>query len=478
MAAGIIGYGVYLPKYRIKREDIAKAWEGRARGENSVCGMDEDIITMGMEASENALTVAGIDPSTKLGAIYLGSGSLPYLEHSSLGVITQTLEAKPEIDLVDFAASPRSSIAALKALKDAIKAERVNCGLVIGSEARQVSAGSTMEIASGDGAASFVLGKEGVIAEIEDIYTYSTYFIDRWRQAGSPYVKEYEPRFTREYGYQDHVIKAGKLALSSTGIGIGEFRYVILQPTADPRVVRQVSRSLGVKPEQTEASDIFPLVGELGAASVPLQIARVLDRAEPSDRILAISYGSGISDAIMLKVKEGIKEKGEKVKSFDYYLNSKDYIDYLKFTKLKGTLKKEEDVYAMGVPPTSPMLWRDGPDIRALRGAKCKRCGYVNFPPSIRKICIRCGNTEFERVKMSKKGKVHAFVVNVYLPPPLEGPLPMIIGDMEDGNWFRALGTEMKLKEVKIDLPVELVLRKIVHERGIGVYTPSFRPLR
>ncbi|MBW1784990.1 MAG: hypothetical protein JRL30_30155, partial [Deltaproteobacteria bacterium] len=182
-------------------------------------------------------------------------------------------------------------------------------------------------------------------------------------------------------------------------------------------------------------------------------------------------------DALILKVSGEIKKK-ERVRAFEHYLESKVYVDYLEFASLKGTFKKEEDVYSMGVPPMSPMVWRDSPDVVGLKGAKCNKCGYVNFPPSIRKICIRCGNTKFEPVKLGRKGKVYAFVVNLYLPPPLKGPLPMIIGEMEDGTWFRALGTELKLKEVEIGLPVELVLRRIIHENGMGVYSPTFRPVR
>lgn len=477
MATGITGYGVYLPKYRIKREDIAKAWGMSGRGENSVCGPDEDVISMGVEAAENAVLCAGID-AKNLGGIYLGTDSLPHIEHSSLGIFIQSLGTKQDVDLADFTASPRASIAAFKAMKDAIDSGRVGNGLVVATESRDVPAGSSMEASCGDGAGALVLGTEGIVAEIENIYSYNTHFVDRWREAGAPYVKEYDPRFSREFGYQKHMITSGKIALKESGNDIGDFKYVVLQPAGDPRTAEGVARALGVTPEQTKLSDVFSLVGELGAASVNVQIAKVLDKAEPSDRILAISYGSGSSDVLTLKVTEEIKEKRKRVRSFDHYLESKVYIEYLKFVGLKGTFKKEEDIRPMGVPPMSPMVWRDSPDVVGMKGAKCKKCGYINFPPSIRKICIRCGNTEFEPVKLGKKGKVYAFVVNVYLPPPLQGPLPMIIGEMEDGTWFRALGTELKLKEVEIDLPVELVLRRIIRENGVGVYSPTFRPVR
>ena len=50
MSTGIVSFGVYVPKYRIRREDIAKAWGGRARGEISIALPNEDSATMAAEA--------------------------------------------------------------------------------------------------------------------------------------------------------------------------------------------------------------------------------------------------------------------------------------------------------------------------------------------------------------------------------------------------------------------------------------------
>ena len=202
MSAGIVGYGVYIPRYRIKREIIGKAWSTGGRGENSIAYRDEDVITMGTEASLNAINHSGIDSSSDLEAIYLGTDSCLHIEHSSIGIIGEVLRTKEEIDVADFTASPRASFAALKACQDAINARRIKYGLVIGAEARSVSPGSQEELNCGDGGVALLLGINNTIADIEEVYTYSTNIVDRWRDATSPYPKEYEPRFTRDYGYQ------------------------------------------------------------------------------------------------------------------------------------------------------------------------------------------------------------------------------------------------------------------------------------
>lgn len=479
MSVGIVGYGVSIPKYRIDRALIGKAWSMGGRGENSVAYHDEDVITMGAEASLNALNHAGIEGSSPLEAIYLGTDSCPHLELSSLGIISEFLRTGSEVDLADFTASPRASFAALKACQDGISAKRLKYGLVIGSENRAVSPGSPEELNCGDGAAALILGTEDRIADIEGIYTYSSHIVDRWREAGSPYPREYDPRFTREYGYQRHILKAAEIVQEKMGACIGDFHHVVLQQT-DSRMVKKAVKAMKLEPEQTAAGDLFGRVGDLGAASVFMGLAAVLDRAKPGERILALSYGSGVSDALALRVTEGIEGKRERLKTVDSYLKSKvDLEDYVTFAKMKGALKKDVPPLKLGVSPLSAALWRDGRDIRQLNGNRCKKCGYVNFPPSIRKICIRCGDREFERVLLSRRGKVHTYCLNIYVPPPLQSPQPIIIADLDDGNRYRALGTEIRESEnLKIDMPVELVMRNIITQDGVGVYGNVFRPLR
>ena len=82
---GIVGYGAYIPKYRIKVESISGQWGADAESfrkgllveEKSVPAPDQDTITMSVEAARRALQRAEIDPR-KIGAVYVGSESHPY----------------------------------------------------------------------------------------------------------------------------------------------------------------------------------------------------------------------------------------------------------------------------------------------------------------------------------------------------------------------------------------------------------------
>ena len=63
MKLGIVGYGSYIPKYRIKVEEIARVWgknpqsikKGLIVNEKSVPAPDEDTATIAVEAGKYAL---------------------------------------------------------------------------------------------------------------------------------------------------------------------------------------------------------------------------------------------------------------------------------------------------------------------------------------------------------------------------------------------------------------------------------------
>jgi len=80
-SVGIIGYGAYVPQYRLPGSEISRIWtDGNDKSpikEKSVPGLDEDTATMSIEAARNALARADI-PATELRAVWVGSESHPY----------------------------------------------------------------------------------------------------------------------------------------------------------------------------------------------------------------------------------------------------------------------------------------------------------------------------------------------------------------------------------------------------------------
>src|SRR5688500_2063733 len=78
---GIVGYGAYVPRFRLPAAEVAKMWTGGAGGvpikEKAVNGLDEDVISMSIEAARNALLRGQIDPQA-IRAVWVGSESHPY----------------------------------------------------------------------------------------------------------------------------------------------------------------------------------------------------------------------------------------------------------------------------------------------------------------------------------------------------------------------------------------------------------------
>ena len=105
MKSGIVGYGAYIPRYRITVEEIARVWgkdgkhvsAGLGVKEKAVAAMDEDTATISIEAARRALEQSGINPQ-KIGAIYVGSESHPYAVKPTATIVTDAINSAPKIN--------------------------------------------------------------------------------------------------------------------------------------------------------------------------------------------------------------------------------------------------------------------------------------------------------------------------------------------------------------------------------------------
>jgi len=78
---GIVGYGAYVPRYRLPAAEVSRVWTGGHGGvpieEKSVPGLDEDTATIAIEAARNALKRGQVN-AQELRAVWVGSESHPY----------------------------------------------------------------------------------------------------------------------------------------------------------------------------------------------------------------------------------------------------------------------------------------------------------------------------------------------------------------------------------------------------------------
>lgn len=344
---GIVGYGAYIPRYRIRAEEIAKEWgadaESYKRGlmleEKSVPSPDQDTITMSVEATKSALKRAEIDPKS-IGAVYVGSESHPYAVKPSGTVLGEAIGAVPDVHCADFEFACKAGTEAMFVCIGLVQGGDIDYGLAVGADTSQGAPGDALEYSTAAGAAAFIIGREKPLAVFDHTYSYMTDTPDFWRREYQ-YYPEHGGRFTGQPAYFKHVMGAATEIMARSKLKPEDFSYVVFhQPNG--KFPLRVGRMLGFKREQIETGWLVPKLGNTYSGSSPMGLTAILDVAKPGNRILLVSYGSGAgSDAFILSVTERIDEVREKApKTRDMLDNNKIYIDYGTYAKFRRKIRK------------------------------------------------------------------------------------------------------------------------------------------
>ncbi len=343
---GIVGYGAYIPRNRIKLEEIAKVWGADApsykRGlllyEKSVPSPDQDTITMSVEATKSALKRAGIDPK-QIGAAYVGSESHPYAVKPSGTVLAEAIGATPEVHCADYEFACKAGSEAMFVCIGLVESGSVEYGLAVGADTSQGAPGDALEYSAAAGAAAFIFGKDNLIAKAHETYSYMTDTPDFWRREHQFYPR-HAGRFTGEPAYFKHIMGAAQGIMGRAKMKPEDFNYVIFhQPNG--KFPQRVGKMLGFKKEQIEPGWLSPTLGNTYSGSSPMGLTSTLDISKPGDKILMVSYGSGAgSDAFIFEVTERIDEVRDKAPKTRWMLdNNKVYIDYGTYAKFRGKIR-------------------------------------------------------------------------------------------------------------------------------------------
>ena len=335
---GIVGYGVYIPRFRIKEDGM----------ERSVPFIDEDSITAAVEAGKLALINSGVD-STLVGKVYVGSESNPYAVKPIASKVAQVLklgEEDEDVQGVDAVDTEFACKAATSMFKDAASLvnypkSSIRYAMVIGTDNSQAAPrdcpGGELDLFVGFGACAYIFGKNDVIAEVEGWYSCTSDTPDFWRRDGQPYPM-HGGRFTGEPAYFKHIRKAAKKLMERLNLKVEDINYFVAhQPNV--QFPMKVAKELGFKEEQYLPSIQVAKFGNTYSGSSPLGLASILDIAKPDERILIASYGSGAgSDAYSLVTTNQILEKRKRQKLTVKYQAENpflSYVDYTTYRRLK-----------------------------------------------------------------------------------------------------------------------------------------------
>ncbi|MCS7112132.1 MAG: hydroxymethylglutaryl-CoA synthase [Ignisphaera sp.] len=345
-SSGIIGWGVYLPRYRISIDNIAGIWgydldtpKGIWVEEKSVGNIDEDSITLGYQASLNAIRRANIDPRD-IDAVYLGTESKPYAVKPGATIIAEALGIKPSHQVADLEFACRAASEAIRIGISLVESGAAKYVLTIGADTSQSSPGDVLEFTASSGGAAYIIGpRSRAIAYFEGSVSYSTDTPDFWRRDGVPYPRHGEG-FTGEPAYFNHIVSAAKLLMEELGLRPSDFDYAVFhQPNG--KFPLRVGAMLGFPKEKVLPGVVTPYIGNTYNGALLIGLAKVLEEARPGQRILAVSFGSGAgSDAFSIMVTSGVEDVSGRAPTVSYYLSRKVLIDYDVYLKMRGLINR------------------------------------------------------------------------------------------------------------------------------------------
>jgi hydroxymethylglutaryl-CoA synthase len=453
MEHGIVAYAAYLPRHRLRHDELgAELGAGGGSGRRVLASYDEDSTTMAVEAARRVAGANGSPP----GAIFFATTTPPYLDKTNASAVHAALDLGHQGFAVDLAGSARSAVGASRAAA-------ASGGLAVMADVVTGLPGSGDERDGADGAAAFVFGPvEEAAVEMVSSASATAEFLDRWRLPDERASHRWEERFGLEM-YMPLIEEATARALADAGLERTD-HVVVSSPHA--RAAAAARRRLGAAagPEG---------LGYAGAADIGLRFAATLDQAQPGETILNVSAVDGC-DAAVLRTTDRIAgaRRGPTVAE---QLEGGREVTYATYLSWRGLLEREPPRRPDPERPAGPPAARAEAWKFAFVGSRCRQCGHVHVPP--RRVCVGCGAVdEMDRAPLAdKQGTVATYTVDrlAFSPSP---PMIDAVVDFDGGGRYTLEVTDAAPDEVDIGTRLELTFRRLYTTGGVHNYFWKVRP--
>lgn len=458
---GIGSFGGYVPRYRLNRMIIfgSMGWLNpviitNARGEKAVANFDEDSITMAVAAGMDCLR--GVDRQG-IDAVYFATTTAPYKERQNANIVAGALGARDEIRSADFTGSLKSGTSALLS---ALEFVAFNGGkaVVSAADCRLGKMASTQEMVFGDAGAAVMVSDEDVIAEYKGSFSVSHDFVDHLRGANTKFDRMWEERWIRDVGYQQFIPQAVQGLCAKYGLSPSDFDRVIY-PCYYGGARKGINKALQLEDEKVQ-DDMLATVGDSGSAHPLLMLAAALETAQPGQKILLVSYGSGC-DALWFEVTDNISKMQDGRGVSRWLARRADLDNYQKYLVWRGMAPAETGIRGETDKETRwSLVWREHKAILGLWGSKCRRCGTQQYPPQ--RMCINpdCqALDEMDPVYLADKGGT----VFTYTGDMLAASVnpPAIYGNVNFNGGGRTLMdfTDCTVEDLSVGMPVDFSFR-------------------
>jgi hydroxymethylglutaryl-CoA synthase len=338
---GIVGYGAYVPRYRLPGSEISRVWtEGNSKSpvrEKAVPGLDEDTATMSVEAARNALARAHINPQ-EIRAVWVGSESHPYAVKPTGTIVAEAIGATPAVLAADWQFACKAGSEAIQAGLGFVGSGMARYVLSIGMDTAQGRPGDALEYTAGAGGAAYLLGPaDEALALIQRSLSHVSDTTDFWRRPSTHYPSHAE-RFSGDPGYFGHIMPAAERMMEAMGSRPADYDYVVFhQPNS--KFPTRAMEELGFTAPQWKAGLLVAEIGNTYAGSALIGLSAILDVARPGQRILAVTYGSGAgSDAFDIVTTDRIVEAQSRAPHTRDYIARRVEIDYAQYVRLRRKL--------------------------------------------------------------------------------------------------------------------------------------------
>lgn len=268
---------------------------------------DQGLMDMAVEASNEAIKKAGIEPS-QIGAVILATISFPYQTPSGASLLGEKVGAKgaAAYDISAACAGYCYGIAQADAL---IRAGQADYVLVVGAEKLSDyidPADRSISFLLGDGAGAAVVGPSdhaGISKTIwgadgsswDKVGMTASQIAFRDGEASWPTLVQEGPSVFRWAVWE--MVKVAKQALEASGLKAKELSALVTHQ-ANERIIDEFAKQLELPESVVVAKDIVD-TGNTSAASIPLAMHRLLQegRVQSGGYALQIGFGAGLAFA-------------------------------------------------------------------------------------------------------------------------------------------------------------------------------------
>ena len=449
---GISSIGIYVPRSRLDRALIGKAW-GRKQppGEKAVAHFDEDALTMAVAA---ALRCIGDGDAASIDGLFFASTSSPYREKQVASYVATACDLQRTILTADFGGSVRAGVSALSAAIRAVQSGAAKRVLVAVADCRPAEPEGDLEGVLGDAAVAVLVDAKGTLAAFDGAAAVAEEFTFQWRTDRGGPVQMQDARFSATHAYLRDLPEVIGRVLNERGLGTDQVAALAVGHP-DARTAQDLAKAVGVDPKTQLVPSLSAAIGVTGSPDPLLLLGAAIERAKPGDAIVVGAFGEG-AEALLFAAGEAAGPgacRPSLQSAIDDKLPLPTYAKYLKFRRILG--QDDTPVEAVSNIAEHREMQQD----TRLYGSRCAACGLVQYPQA--RVCLACKQREgLEPVKLRKRGTIFTYTMD-HLAANLDHPMGMAVVDLDGGGRVYVQTTDAAPEAIQIGASVELTFRRL-----------------